>query len=253
MSIFNQIPRPEDVLDVGRQKISSVLGDNGLFLRKGMGDLRRLSKKFSAIGMRPRKELSFNVQRDYLWDFVLPDIKDSCRIVKQGGDNSQVLKGVSVSPFCQSLRMKYAKLSEVVSVKYGSETRGYPGNVDFENLSATFITSVPAYVSHYFQAWFDLAVKDGKYFPKYNKEDAALSYAKPAMVILFNRSGVPTEQAVLHGVFPIELTTHELTYEGDSFLRYDVTLNVDKITQKTLSVPPEETNEQKINRASFSF
>jgi hypothetical protein len=218
MNLFGDIPRPEDIIGTGRQKVVDVIGNKGLVLRKGVGTLRRIYETFSPIGTKSRTELAWNVQRDFMWDFVLRDIKDS---------KGQILKGTEVGKFCQSVRIEPYKLADVVTLNYGAEKRSYPGQLIIDNITATFICGVPNYVGHYFQSWFDLMVKDGVYYPKKN-------FVKDADVILYDRKSSKNEHLVLMGLFPISHATYDLSYEGNSYLKYNVTLNVDRIEFKEI-------------------
>jgi hypothetical protein len=161
-----------------------------------------------------------NVQRTNIWDCIPPDIND---------EKFQLLPGVIVGDYCHSIRIPQFKFDDVVTIRYGAEKRSYPGGLSISNIEISFICPAPNVVDYYFNTWFRLIVsKEGYYFPKCN-------YAKNMNVILYDRSGIPTEWLVFHGVFPLNLAEHDLTYDDVTFLKYTVSLNVDSISHETVS------------------
>ena len=150
------------------------------------------------------------MQRNYLWDFVLPSF-------------GLLVDGIVVSRFCQSCRFGQYNISDATMMQVGAYKRFFPGVLNIESAFATYITPIPDMVSLYFSKWKSLIVdKEGFYFPSNH-------YKKNIYVMLYDRSGVPTNFAKLKGAFPIKFPSFNLDYEATKMVQFDVEFKVDSV------------------------
>jgi len=155
------------------------------------------------------------VQRTYNFDFILPDIYGIG------------ISGVVVSKYCQACRFGQYDIEEVIELKSGVHKQFFPGAMDFGPVTATFICPVPDLVMLYFIRWKKMIVDDnGFYYPSKN-------YKKNIYVILYDRTGIPTNFIQLKGAFPVRFPGYNLSYAGEDVVRYDVEFRVDRIRMGT--------------------
>lgn len=219
MKFFSDVPSQQDILSTGRQQVVNLVGNKGLVLRKSLGTALRIYEQLSPIGTKPKTELEFRPQRDYMWDFVPPLLSKS----------KNKVSNVEVGKLCQELYFEPRKLRGTEDIKYGGEKRSYPGMVTVGNLKAKFICPMPDLVGVYFRDWFDLMVdENGFYHPKNN-------YSGEGQVSLYNRTGALNFCFNVRGLFPISIGSYNLSMGGKEFLKYEVELNLDGIEEVPVS------------------
>lgn len=152
-----------------------------------------------------------HVQRAYTWDFFLPDLWNV------------LVSGIVVSKYCQSVRLRQYDIGEVLELKAGIFKKHFPGLLTIDAISATFICPVPDLVTLYFSKWKSLIVdKKGRY-------QTASKYKKDAYVILYDRSGIPSNVIRLIGLFPIKFPAFDLDYGKEDVVKFDIEFRVDQV------------------------
>jgi len=152
----------------------------------------------------------WRLQRNYNWDFILPDI-------------GMVTSGFLISPYCQNIRFGDYSIDTVSEMRYGAFKTKYAGFFDIQSVVATFLKPVPDTVSSYFYAWRRLIIsEDGLFNPK-------ISYAKDAYVFMYDSSGAPTSILKLSGIFPKKFPAYSLSYEREEVTKFEIEFNVDRI------------------------
>lgn len=153
---------------------------------------------------------SWRLQRNYLWEFVLPDIGE--------------VPGVLVSKYCQDVRFGDYSIVEVSQMRYGAFRAGYVGFLEINPVRAVFLKPVPDIVSVYFNAWRRLIVSDAGFF------QVKSNYAKTAYVYLYDVDGSLSNSYKLVGVFPkIFFSYDDLSYGASDVVRFSIEFNVDRI------------------------
>ncbi|MHA1592008.1 MAG: hypothetical protein ACTSUP_06020 [Candidatus Heimdallarchaeaceae archaeon] len=153
------------------------------------------------------------MQRNYSWDFVLPSF-------------GLLVDGIAVSKFCQSCKFGQYSLDEI-AIQDGAYKKFFPGILNIETVSATFVTPIPDLVSLYFMNWKKQIVStDGFYNP-------SKFYKKNIHIILYSRSGVPSNFIQLNKVFPTKFPAFDLNYNDEKMVEFNVDFKVDKIKMGT--------------------
>jgi len=161
-----------------------------------------------AIGMSVA-DFKFDLQRDYLWEVVLPDI---------GG-----APGTEVGQLVQAVRFGDYNVEEVRRIYYGGYRKGYVGFLEIPSVTLTILGSVPDTAVTYFRSWKSLMIDNsGLFYPKNN-------YARDMYATLLDRQGNAVNKFKLQGVFPTTFPAFDLSYESDKIVRHEVTLNVDML------------------------
>jgi len=163
-----------------------------------------------------------HAQRAYNWEVLFPDIRGIPFIGN--------IEGYAVSKFCQNASFGQYNIGQTTEVKEGVEQAFFADLLSLETASFTFICPVPDNVMFYFTSWKSLIVdKRGHYSP-------ANKYKKTITVILYDRSGLPSNFIRLEKAFPIKYPAYSLTYAGEELVRYDVDVKFDKISMGTTAV-----------------
>jgi len=150
------------------------------------------------------------MQRAYNWDFILPSF-------------GLLVDGIIVSKFCQSCRFGQYNFNDTVELQFGALKQFYPGILNIESVTATFVTPIPDLVSLYFVTWKKKIVNsDGIYFPSKN-------YKKNIYVILYDRTGIPSNFIQLNKVFPTKFPLFDLSYKEEKMVEFTVEFKVDGI------------------------
>lgn len=205
---FSKLPGP--LKNASQKYLADRLGNKGLVLKKNIGKVLNIIENIAGISTASKSEKGLNVQREFNWVIVLPDLS-----------NMKGLKSDGVNDLCIAVDFQPYKLADKTDVKYGAYKRSYPGMLSISDLTATFVSTVPMTVESYFERWFALMVdKKGRYYPKN-------TYAKDIRVMLLHRDGQSHVTYKLGRCFPTSLSKVELSYNGGSYLKYTVVLNVD--------------------------
>lgn len=151
------------------------------------------------------------IQRTYNWDFLLPDIFGI------------LVSGMVVSKYCQSVRVGQYDIAEVSEIQAGPFKKRFAGTLDIDTVAATFVTPVPDLISLYFSKWKSLEVDEkGRY-------NVANVYKKTAHVILYDRTGIPSNIVRLIGIFPTKFPKFDLSYKTEEAHMFEVTFSIDRI------------------------
>lgn len=153
------------------------------------------------------------MQRAYNWDFVLPSF--GFRI-----------DGIVVSKFCQSCRFGQYNL-DAETLQAGAYKQFYAGVLNIESATATFVTPIPDLVSLYFVNWKEQIVdSEGFYSP-------SSSYKRNIYIILYDRTGIPSNFIQLHGAFPIKFPVFDLSYRDEKMVEFNVEFKMDSVKMGT--------------------
>ena len=150
------------------------------------------------------------VQRSYNWDFILPSF-------------GLLIDGIAVSKYCQACKFGQYDIDEIAELKVGAHQQFFPKGMHIALVTATFICPVPDIVMMYFVKWKKMIIdSDGFYFP-------SEKYKKNIYVVLYDRSGIPSNFIQLKGAFPYKFPAYSLNYGEEGLVRYDVEFKVDRI------------------------
>lgn len=165
-----------------------------------------MSKLFDSIIGFP----ATHVQREYNWQLTLPSL-------------GLIVDGLVVGKYCQSINFGQYNISEIIEYCSGAHTQFFPGNITIDTITATFVSPIPDMVQLYFVTWKKRIVDSrGFYSPSNN-------YKKNVYVVLFDRTGLPSNMIQLKGVFPTKFPVFSLSYESANVLKYTVEFKVDTI------------------------
>jgi len=161
-----------------------------------------------AIGMSV-KNFNYELQRDYLWEVILPDI---------GG-----APGIDVGQLVQSVRFGDYNVEEVRRIYYGGFRKGYVGFFEIPSITLSILGTVPDTAVSYFRTWKSLMISNsGLFYPKTN-------YARDVYMTLLDQGGNAVLKFKAQGVFPTTFPAYDLSYESGKVVQHEVTLNVDML------------------------
>jgi hypothetical protein len=152
-----------------------------------------------------------NLQREYNWEIVLPDIWGI------------IVSGIVPSKFCQAVKFGQYNVSEIAERKEGTWSSFIPGKFTVEPITMRFLTPVPDVVTFYFQMWKKQMVTNKGLW------QLPARFKKNMYLIFYDTTGVPSNMISFKGVFPITFPSFDLGYDKDGALMYDVTFRVDRI------------------------
>ncbi len=152
------------------------------------------------------------IQRTYNFEVILPSLYN------------MLVDGWFVSRFCQSVKVGQYDLNSV-EIKRGARNLFFPDSTVLQPAYLTFVAPVPDVVSLYFNTWRDLIInKKGLY-------GLASQYKKRVYVILFDRTGIPSNMIVLKGAWPITFPKYDdLAYATEDVKKHEITLRFDDIS-----------------------
>jgi hypothetical protein len=160
------------------------------------------------------------IQRNYLWDVLLPDI--NFPLGNLAGGILQGMQGLAMTQYVQAVRFGDYTVEKTM-MKYGPYRASFPGLLTVESATITFLKPRPDFISSYFYAWKDLMVsRDGLYQPK-NK------YQKPVYIRFLDSTGVAINRYRLTGCFPLQFPSYNLDYDNNTVTKFSVTLAIDRI------------------------
>ena len=155
------------------------------------------------------------LQRNYLWDVLLPDIG-----LAIGG-----LQGLAMTQYVQGVRFGDYDIERTV-MKYGPYRANFPGLLSVGDVTITFLKPMPDFISSYFYAWKKLIVNDAGEYQSKNR------YQKNIYVRFLDSTGIAINSYKLTGCFPTKFPTYDLDYDNNTVTKFSVTLAVDKIEIK---------------------
>jgi len=151
-----------------------------------------------------------HVQRDYNWDFFLPLIG--------------LVPGIVMTKYCQSISIGQYDIAEIVERSRGPEKSFYPGKLDIDELTATFIVPTPDIVSAYFHGWKNLIVDKRGFYGLPSK------YKKNATIVLYDRTlSIPTNLISIKKMWPITFPKFNLSYESEDVVKHSITFKFEKV------------------------
>jgi len=168
-----------------------------------MGILNLLS---NAVG--PQSILSYH--RTYNWDLFM--------FFSMG-----YIRGELLSKFCQEIKFGDYSISEMSRLRWGGKLQFFPGVMEIENITATFVVPFPDLVGPFFRAWRRKVIDDQGFY------GVKTDYAKSIHVWISNTTYFPAIRLVLKNVFPISVPSFDLSYNNEDVLKYAVTLSVEKV------------------------
>jgi len=151
------------------------------------------------------------VQRTYNWDCIMPDVWGAG------------ILGIAISKYCQSVNFGEYNIDDIAEMKVTAFKKFFAGVMSISNPKATFIAPIPDIVSNYFHTWKKLIVDDRGFYHK------ASDYKKNIYVVLYDRSGFPSNMITLVGAYPKSFPSWNLSYAGEDVVRYDIEFKVDNI------------------------
>ena len=158
------------------------------------------------------------VQRAYNWDLVLPDIYGF------------LVSGVLVSKYCQSIQFHQYDVVDVIELKRGIFVRRFPASLKLDYIRTTFVVPTPDIVSTYFIKWRSMM------YDRYGRCPPSDMYKRTMHVILYDRSGIPSNLIKLTGVFPMVVPAFDLDYTREAPLVYHIDFCVDDVDMGISSV-----------------
>lgn len=152
------------------------------------------------------------VQRKYLWNLLLPDLFG----IHVGG--------WWVAKYCRNFKVGQYNISDVQQLRVGQQLKFFPKMWDIQSVKATFITPTPDLVSLYLAKWKSLIMdEDGLY-------NVASVYKKNMHVILWDRSGLPSNVLRIQGAFPITFPAFDLEHENEELVKFDIEFKVERVS-----------------------
>jgi hypothetical protein len=157
---------------------------------------------------------SVRLQRNYLWDVLLPDIG-----VKMAG-----LGGLLIGQLVQSVQFGDYSIDNPTTMRMGAFQASFAGLLTVDKLNMTFLKTMPDGVSAYFNAWKNLIVdKQGLFHPKND-------YQRTIFVRFIDSTGIAFGQYKFIGCFPTLFPKYtDLNYESNTVTKIQVAFTVDKI------------------------
>lgn len=151
------------------------------------------------------------VQRAYNWDCIMPDV--------WGGG----VLGVAVSKFCQSVNFGEYNIDDITELNIGAKNEFFAGRMNIQNPRIVFVAPAPDIVSNYFHTWKRLIIDENGY------HHVSSEYKKNIYIILYGRSGIPTNMIKLVQCFPKTFPSWNLSYKTEDIVEYDIEFKVDRI------------------------
>ena len=159
--------------------------------------------------------LGVELQRNYNWDVVLPDIFST-----RGGFN-----GASISPFIQSISFGQYTMDDVNPIRHGPLQVHSAGLLSVKAVSMEFLCPSNSVVLEYFEGWKSLIYdQDGLfYYPKKNYANTR------AIVSFYDVSGFCTYRYSLINIFPKTFPSFTLNYDSQDLTKFTVEFSIDKL------------------------
>jgi len=155
------------------------------------------------------------MQRTYNWTFLMP--------FSMGG-----ILGIALYKFCQDVSFSPYNFTDVVKSNAGPFKNNYPGDMDVEDVTVSFVCPVSNVITNFFLSWRNKVVSSyGLYSPSNH-------YKKTAYILLEDTTRVPISVWRASGLFPKTYPKHMLSYGDENVIKVDVSLSVDKIENYSL-------------------
>lgn len=160
------------------------------------------------------------LQRNYLWDVLLPDINNTLSTATggllEGG------QGLIMAQYVQGVKFGDYDVAKN-TMKYGAYQANFPGLLTVGDVTITFLKPSPDFISGYFYTWKKLMVDGTGLYQVKSK------YQKNVYVRYLDDTGLTINRYKLMGCFPIKLPSYSSDYNNNDVVKFDITLAVDKI------------------------
>lgn len=154
-----------------------------------------------------------DVQRQYNFEVILPDIW------------GLLVTGWFVGKYVQGIQFGQYNIEEISELISGPTKQFFPEKLGIAAPKMTIVTPVPDIVTFYLQSWKNLIVdKKGYYQP-------AEKYKKNIYILLFDRSGIPSNIITLKAAFPTTFPAYSLDYKAEDNVMFDIEFRTDGIEQ----------------------
>jgi hypothetical protein len=163
-------------------------------------------------GLSTAKANSWNLQRTYNWEFILPDIS--------GGIGS------AISPYIQEVKFGDYNFDDVMSIRHGAYQSHAAGFLSIGDLSITIYCPTDLTVISYFQQWKDLIV-DSKGIYGYKAE-----YAKTGYLTLMDRKYEKTQTFKFINMFPKTFPAYQLNYAEEGMVKFTINFCIDRVEKQ---------------------
>jgi len=162
------------------------------------------------------------LQRNYLWDVLLPDIGNFF------GINTMGLVGLTIGQLVQSVQFGDYSIENPSVMRVGPFQASFAGLLTVDKVQMTFLKTQPDAVSGYFNAWKNLIVdQQGLFQPK-------SKYQKTIYVRFIDSSGIAFGRYKLIGCFPSMFPKYQLDYDKSDVTKVTVVFTCDKIEYQIL-------------------
>ena len=173
----------------------------------------------SFLGILGREPSQANLQRDFLFEVILPNMQSASGVS---------ILGTEVSRLCQKVSFGNYSLADVSLLRYGPYTRSFTGFFEIPDMVLEFVIPVRDFIEEYFLAWRLLMIDEKGFYLHKN------SYSRDAHIRLYDRTGEISSEFKLEGVFPKTFPKFNISYASEDVLRYPIEFNVDFIRKQPL-------------------
>lgn len=175
------------------------------------------------------------LQRNYLWDVLLPDIHSLSSMggilgkIGQGLENFNPgqglggFEGMALSQYCQAVEFGDYNIEEIIKMRYGAYQANFPGLFSIDKVRLTFLKTMPDIIVPYFYAWKNLIVDQNGLYNVKSK------YQKTIYIRFLDATGITIQRYKLTGCFPTSFPKYTLDYKNNEVTQITVELAVDKL------------------------
>ncbi len=154
-----------------------------------------------------------DIQRQYNFEVILPDIWNL------------LVTGWFVGKYVQAISFGQYNIDEISEMITGPTKKFFPERLNITSAKLTFVTPVPDVVTFYLQSWKDMIVDKKGFF-----QPSSL-YKKNIFIILFDRSGIPSNIVTLKAAFPTTFPAYNLDYKSEDNVMFDIEFKMDGFDQ----------------------
>ena len=153
-----------------------------------------------------------DLHRTYNWDIFMP--------FSAGG-----VPGVVLSKFCQDIKFGEYGITDLSTLKHGAFQLFYPGFLQINPVTMTFLKPFPDIVSMFFHGWKEQMIsRVGYYSPK-------VAYKHNVYVFVNSSQGIPADRFILEGCFPKTFPSYELSYDSEDIIKFNIEFSVDRVVK----------------------
>ena len=149
------------------------------------------------------------LQRNYMWEVVLPVIEDISDIV--------------ISDLVQDVDFADYEITEPRKIRFGAYESNYASFLNCRRFTIDFMETVDGAVSRYLSSWRSLMItRDGLHKPK-------SQYAKTLVFMYLDSFGAPERVLKFKNVFPLVKLVGKFTYKESGVAGLSVPFSCDRI------------------------